>query len=338
MTVAEAIRRAAGRLTEAGVPDPAWDAEVLLRHVLGWDRARIVSEGPALLPLEAEGRFLALVAERARRRPLQHLVGIQRFWRHEFKVTPDVLVPRPETEAIVETALGLLRDLREPVLVDVGTGSGCIALSLASERADAVVHAVDVSARALDVARENARRLGLEDRVRFHLGNLLDPVVDLEGRIDLVASNPPYVDPADSLAPEVRDHDPAVALFPPGDRFSIYRRLAPQAQRLLRPGRWLVVEIGQGMDAETVTICEGAGLKVVKVLADLRSIPRTVVAQRPEPGRGSTGRGRPSRDPGRLARGSPYSSGPSTRVASTGVLDRSVLKASRAVARSRPVG
>ena len=281
MTVAEAIRRAAGRLAGAGVPDPVWDAEALLRHVLGWDRARIVAEGPAPLAPEAEERFLALVAERSRRRPLQHLLGAQHFWRHEFKVTPDVLVPRPETELLVETAVGLLRDLRAPVLVDVGTGSGCIALSLASERADAVVHAVDLSEAALDVARENARRLSLEGRVRFHLGDLLEPVADLAGRIDLVASNPPYVDPADSLAPEVRDHDPALGLFPPGDRFSVYRRLAPQARRQLRPGGWLVVEIGQGMDAETRAICEGAGLSVEKVLPDLQSIPRAIVARRP---------------------------------------------------------
>lgn len=282
MTVAEALRQAERRLRTAGVPDPAWDAEALLRHVVGWDRARVVSEGQAPLPPEAEERFLALVTERARRRPLQHLTGTQHFWRHEFKVTPDVLIPRPETELIVEAALDLLTDLRNPVLVDVGTGSGCIALSLAAERPDAIVHAIDVSTAALDVARENARRLGLETRVSFHLGDLLDPVAGRERRIDLVASNPPYVDRADSVAPEVRDHDPGVALFPPGDRFSVYRRLAPQARRLLRRGGWLVVEIGQGMDSEAAAICEGAGLRVVKVLRDLQSIPRTLVARRPQ--------------------------------------------------------
>lgn len=281
MTASEALQRGAERLALAGVIDPERDTELLLRHVLGWDRAALLAGSDRLLAADAEACFLALVEQRARRRPLQHLTGTQAFWRHDFLVTPDVLVPRPETELIVEAALELLRDVPRPVVVDVGTGSGCIALSLAAELPAAAVHAVDVSGAALGVARDNARRLGLAGRVRFHRGHLLEPVADLAGSVDLVASNPPYVDPAEPLAPEVRDHEPAVALFPPGDRYAVYRELAPAARCALHPGGWLVVEVGQGMAADVGGICAQAGLSVSRVIPDLQQILRTVVARYP---------------------------------------------------------
>lgn len=220
------------------------------------------------------------MTERARRRPLQHLTGRQAFWRHEFLVTPDVLIPRPETELIVEEALRRLRGLSRPVLVDVGTGSGCIALSLAAELEAAEAHATEISPAALAVARENARRLGLQGRVAFHEGDLLAPVAEPPGRFDLVTCNPPYVDPAHELAPEVRDHEPALALFPPGDPLSVYRRLAPQALRALKRGGSLVVEVGQGQAEAVVAMFRDAGLTVDAVVPDLRRIPRTVVARR----------------------------------------------------------
>ncbi len=282
MTIAEAIARAAETLRRAGVPTPEMDAELLLRHVLRWDRARVLASGPSLLPPEAEPRFRALVGERASRRPLQHLVGTQAFWKQDFLVSPDVLIPRPETELLVEEALLFLSGRERPVIVDVGTGTGCVALSLAAERSDAEVHAVDLSPAALAVATANADRLGLRSRVSFHLGDLLAPFKALQGRVDLVASNPPYVDPAEreGLAPEVRDHEPALALFPPGDAFLAYRRLAPDAHALLRPGGGLILEIGQGMEEEVARIVEAAGLRVVTIRKDPQGIPRTVVAVR----------------------------------------------------------
>jgi release factor glutamine methyltransferase len=241
-----------------------------------------LSEPTARIEPAVLSRFLALVEERARRRPLQHLTGTQAFWRHEFLVTSDVLIPRPETELLVEAALGVLRERPSPVVVDVGTGSGCIALSLAAERSDAVVHAIDVSEAALAVARANARRLGLEKTVSFHLGDLLSSVRSLTGAIDLVVSNPPYVDPSEapSLAPEVRQHEPALALFAPGDRYSVYRRLAPAAAAALRPRGFLMLEVGMGMAEEVSRLCEASGLGVEKVQADLQGIPRTIVARR----------------------------------------------------------
>lgn len=264
---------------------PDLDAERLLRHVTGWDRASVLSQPEHELGPEVLEPFQSLVAERARRRPLQHLTGTQAFWKHEFLVTPDVLIPRPETELLVEEGLRVLHGTERPTVVDVGTGSGCIALSLAAERSDATIHAVDASAAALAVARENARRLGLEDRVAFHLGDLLDPLESAFGSLDLVVSNPPYVDPAEaaSLAPEVRDHEPPAALFAGRDRYAIYGRLAAAAARGLRKGGHLLVEVGQGMADEVARICGASGFRTPRLLSDLQGIPRVVAAQRNEP-------------------------------------------------------
>jgi release factor glutamine methyltransferase len=282
VNVAQALERAASHLKEAGIESARPDAELLLRHVLGWDRATLYAEARALVPPSEESAFFSLVQERGRRRPLQHLTGRQAFWGREFLVGPDVLIPRPETELLVEAALGRLRGVLRPLVVDVGTGSGCIALSLAAERPDADVHATDISGPALAVARENARRLGLTNRVRFHEGDLLEPIRQLEGRLHLVACNPPYVDPLEAprLAPEVRDHEPAVALFPGPDPYALYRRLAPAAAGMLRPGGSLLLEIGQGMESEVVRLLEEAGLRIDRVIPDLQGIPRTIAAER----------------------------------------------------------
>lgn len=285
MTLDEALREGAARLTAAGVPDPPWQAERLLAHVLGQDRAGLLAHAREPLAADLYHRFSALVAERARRRPLQHLTGTQSFWRHEFRVTPDVLIPRPETELLVEAALDLLRGRTAPVVVDVGTGSGCIALSVAFERPDAAVHAVDVSPAALAVAGENARRLGLEGRVHFLEGDLLAPLAALGAGVDLVLSNPPYVDPAAlaGLQPEVRDHEPRTALAAPDGPYGIYRRLASQAVRALRQGGHVAVEVGLGMADEVARIFAQAGLQPAGIRRDLQGIERVVIARTAAP-------------------------------------------------------
>jgi release factor glutamine methyltransferase len=273
MTTAALLEDAAAALAAAGVPSPEWDAERLLRHVLGWDRATLVANPDRPVPEPDAGRFRALVARRAAREPLQYIVGTQAFWKHEFLVTPAVLIPRPETELLVETSLELLAGVEKPVVVDVGTGSGCIALSIAAERPDAEVHATDLSEPALEVARENARRLGLEDRVAFHHGDLLEPLSGLE--VHLVVSNPPYVDPAerDALAPEVRDHEPATALFAP-DAKAYPARLAAAARAMLLPGGSLVVEIGMGLEATVTEAFREAGLRPTERKTDLAGVVR----------------------------------------------------------------
>jgi len=283
MTVAELVGEGARELRNEGVLAPEWDAELLLRHVLGWDRASLLASPAAAVAAGAEREFRDLVARRAKRVPLQHLTGLQAFWKHEFRVTRDVLIPRPETELVVEEGLELLHGATRSVIVDVGTGSGCIALSLAAEKPDAEVHATDASAAALEVARENARRLGLEARVVFHLGELLEPVPGLEGKVDLVVSNPPYVDPAEreALEPEVREHEPAMALFPPGDALSIYRRLVPNAFAWLRPGGFLAVEIAPTLANAVASLCASAGFEDVRVGNDLAGRARLVRCRRP---------------------------------------------------------
>jgi release factor glutamine methyltransferase len=283
VTVADVLADATARLRAAGVSNPELDAELLLRHVTGWDRATLLARPETEVSSQGRSHFRSLVEERARRRPLQHLTGVQAFWRHEFLVTPDVLIPRPETEVLVEASLALLRVRPQSVVADVGTGSGCIALSLAAEAGEAQVHAIEVSPSALTVARQNAERLGLAEHVRFHEGDLLEPLARLEGRLDLVVSNPPYVDAADapSLAPEVRYHEPAIALFPPGEPLAIVKRLLTQAARLLRPGGHLIVEVGQGQSEAVAHLGAAAGLEVEHVLYDLSRIPRAIVARRP---------------------------------------------------------
>lgn len=281
MTVAEALRLATQRLAGAGVPEPALDAELLLRHVMGRDRAALLASDADPLGADQASRFFGLVSEREARRPLQHLTGTQAFWGRDFLVTPDVLIPRPETELLVEAALGLLSGVAAPVVVDVGTGSGCIALTLAAERPDAEVCGVDISHAALEVARTNARRLGLESRLHLFQGDLLSPVGHLAGSVHLVVSNPPYV-PADqfpALMPEVRDHDPRLALVPTPDASDLYGRLATGARRLLRAGGALAVEIGLGMADEVTTVTEARGFRVERAILDLQGIPRVLVAR-----------------------------------------------------------
>ena len=243
----------------------------------------MIARGSEEVPDAALALFEAAIAQRARRRPLQHLTGHQAFWKHDFIVTPDVLIPRPETELLVETALEAIRDLRAPVIVDVGTGSGCIALSLAAERPDARVHATDLSPAALLVAHGNASRLRLQSKVTFHEGDLLDALGTEAGAIDLVVGNPPYVSAEEwaTLEPEVRDHDPRLALVPPEGVAGLYGRLFASAARRLRAGGVCVVEIGQGQADMVAGEARAAGLEVVEVRPDLQGIPRALVARRP---------------------------------------------------------
>jgi release factor glutamine methyltransferase len=282
VTVAELLRGAEPRLAEAGIETAALDAETLLRHVTGWDRAQVITAAGDVVPAEVAARFTALVDERARRLPLQYLTGRQAFWRHDFEVTPDVLIPRPETELLVEAALECLAGLSAPTVVDVGTGSGCIAISIAAERPDARVIGVDLAPAALDVARRNAATAAVADRIEWRHGDLLSPVDDLRGTIHLVAANPPYADPSEraGLQPEVRDHEPMLAVVAPGGRYSVYQRLIPAAQEALGPQGWLLLEVGLGMAGEVSRLCTEAGFTVDRVIPDLQSIPRTVVARR----------------------------------------------------------
>ncbi len=283
-TVASLVREGGAILGRAGVPSAALDAEVLLGHVLGEERQRLHLDPRRSVPADLETRYRALLARRARREPLQYLTGVQEFWSLRFRVTPAVLIPRPETEGIVEAFLRLRRR-PDPLVADVGTGSGCVAVAVAHAAPAAVVHATDASEEALAVARLNAADHGVASRVTFHRGDLLQPIHDamLAGRLDFVLSNPPYVAEADldRLDPEVRDHEPRAALTPGGDGLGAHRRLAVEAPACLAPGGHLVAEIGLGQEAAARALYGAApGVEVVEVRPDLAGVPRILIARR----------------------------------------------------------
>ena len=287
MTLVERVSEAARRLAEAGIDarDAAFDAEVLARHALGWDRATYLARWREPAPPGFGDRFGPLVARRCRREPVARIAGSREFWGLDIEVAPAVLVPRPESELLVETALARLGDrAAQWEIADVGTGSGCLAIALAHELPRARVAATDISPDALAVARRNAARHGVADRVTFHRADLLD---DLPGPFDLIVSNPPYVPDAviDTLAPEVSRHEPAAALRGGRDGLDTVRRLAGVAAGRLRTGGWLVMEIGAGQSGDAAGIGRGAGMRAVAAHPDLQGIPRAVVMQ-PDPERG----------------------------------------------------
>ena len=282
MTIVSTVAHGQARLIDAGIPPEAAriDAEVLARHLLGWDRATYVSERHRPVDRAFDTRYAALITRRVGREPVAHLVGYREFWGLELAVTPDVLIPRPETELVVETALRL-RSARpgDFLLADVGTGSGCLAIALATEFPAARVIATDMSAAALDVAQANAARHGVADRITWYHGR------DLAGAprpVDLIVSNPPYVPAAaiDALAPEVRDHEPRIALNGGPDGTVALRAVIADADGALAPDGDLIVEFGSDQESAFREIVAGTGLRVTRVVRDLQGLARVGVAAR----------------------------------------------------------
>lgn len=257
-------------------------AEALLIHAVGRDRAFLHAHPEYELTQREARAFEAAVAKRASGIPLQYITGHQEFWGLDFIVTPAVLIPRPETEHLVESALQLIREsvIERPRIVDVGTGSGCIILSVAREVQNAELHAVDISNPALQVARENAERLRLSDRVTFHESDLLTNFPRAPDYFDFVLSNPPYVgrSEADKVQREVREHEPEVAVFGGERGLDIYERLIPQAQQVLKPGGYLLLEIGYSIEEPVRNLLEA--WKEVRAVPDLQGIPRVIIARK----------------------------------------------------------
>jgi release factor glutamine methyltransferase len=274
-----AIQQSAERLEASTRGDARLDAETLLMHVLGRDRAYLYTHPELELSCRDLSQYQQLLERRAAGEPLQYITGHQEFWGLDLLVTPAVLIPRPETEHSVETALQLLRDIESPRVIDVGTGSGCIALALAFERPNARIEAADISSEALEVARSNAQRLGLSRCVRFAQSNLLEKYLNVGSSFDMVISNPPYVgeSEADKLQIEVRQHEPHCALFGGTEGLDIYRRLIPQARRVLKPEGWLVIEIGFSQEPAIHELLRE--WREVRSVPDLRGIPRVVIAR-----------------------------------------------------------
>jgi release factor glutamine methyltransferase len=269
------------------------NAELLLMFTLGCDRAYLFAHPEREISPEEESRYEAALAERSRGVPAQYITGHQEFWGMDLIVTPAVLIPRPETEHVIETVLELqasgvgrqapgpqISDAAYPEvrIVDVGTGSGCIALALAKELAQAEIRATDISPDALEIARANTARHQLERRIQFHRTDLLE---GLQGDFDFVVSNPPYVGESeeDQVQLEVRKFEPRSAVFAGPAGTEVIARLIPQARTTLRRGGWLIMEISGTIAKEVKVLLEG--WQEVEIKPDLQSIPRVVRARRP---------------------------------------------------------
>ena len=282
MTIHELVQGARDRFMSAGISDSlaTLDAEMLARQVLGWDRARFLADRNEKATSVFLLQYEPLVARRERREPVSYILGTREFWGLPFEVGPDVLIPRQETEFIVEEALALAGKDSRPLIVDVGTGSGCIAISLAQEIPGARVIATDLSKHALDVAQRNAVRHEVAHRITFVETSFLDGIED---RVDIIVSNPPYVPSVSQrgLTPEVRDYEPPVALFGGENGLDGLRSVLEGAAAKLAPGGSLVMEFGCGQDDSVTELVRRVhGLEVVKIRHDLQDIPRTVICRR----------------------------------------------------------
>jgi release factor glutamine methyltransferase len=280
-TVAQARRALTEEFRRAGIESPELDARILIGHALALDHARLVAAEKQELSGSAASQIEALAKRRLAREPVARILGEKEFWGLSFRVTPAVLVPRPETETVVELALSLADRAAPLRIIDLGVGSGAILLALLCELPRARGTGIDIAGDALDVARANAERLGLVDRAEFALCDF----AAVDGTFDLVVSNPPYIaspyiasiDIA-ALAPEVRDHDPRHALDGGPDGLAAYRTIAAIAPRLLRPGGYLVVEIGAGQETAASKLLAQNGLVIAAARHDLSGILRALAA------------------------------------------------------------
>jgi release factor glutamine methyltransferase len=283
MQLKQAVDFAYELFVENDVPSPRLNAELLLMFALNCERSYLYAHPERTLNAEEQSRFDEVIRERARGCPTQYITGHQEFWGLDLLVSPAVLIPRPETEHLVETVLELVKEYRfdgpgKLRMVDVGTGSGCIALSVASELPHIEIHACDISEEALEIARVNAARLTLGDKVLFRKSDLL--ALYANQQFDFILSNPPYVgeNEADKVQKQVREFEPKIAVFSGKEGMDIYRRLIPQAHKALRPGGWFVTEIGYSEEEKVRSLL--AGWTDIQVTTDLQGIPRVVAAKK----------------------------------------------------------
>ena len=283
MSIRVHVSAARQRLRAAGITptESDLDARLLAQHVLGWTTERFLVDAREPEPEGFMLRYDALVSRRVTREPFAYIVGVREFWGLELEVTRDVLIPRPATELIVEAIQELFPDRSVPLsIADVCTGCGCVAVAIGHERQTTTVRGMDISRPALEVARRNAARHGVSDRVTFTYGDLLDGVA---GTFDAIVANPPYVvdRAAPVLQPEVRDYEPAVALFGGVNGLTLVTRLVAAAPDRLRPGGYLVFEFGLGQDVEVEDLLKASpDLALVDLRRDLQGIARTAIAKR----------------------------------------------------------
>ena len=285
MNIREKINAARARLVAAGIDngEAGRDANLLARHVLGWDRAMVYSHETDEATKEFSDRLDQLIERRARREPVAYIRGVQEFWSRDFIVTPAVLIPRPETELIVEEFLARLpEDLpnRRQKVADIGTGSGCIAVTVAAERPYVEVVATDISGDALRVAQQNAGQYGVADRIAFREAAYL---TGSNEKFDFILANPPYVTEREyqNLAPEVREYEPAVALVSGEDGFRDIRQIVDLGTAYLAPGGTMLIEIGHDQaDAVADLVASFPALRLAAISNDLQNIPRVAIIER----------------------------------------------------------
>jgi len=285
MKIADALNEAAAFLHAAGIIDGARaDARTLLSHTLQRDHAFLIAHSDEeIAPATALALFRTRVARRAKGEPVQYITGRQEFYGLDFEVTPSVLIPRPETELLVETALELLRGMNAPPLIcDVGTGSGCIPVTLLVERQDAHAVGLDISPQALEVAARNAARHAVSERLTLLASDCFDALDSSVPPFTLITSNPPYINEADfpHLQREVREHEPRLALTPGGDGLSVIRRLIREAPRFLDAGGHLLCEIGYDQHEAVASLVDQNVWTMLDTRKDLQGIPRTIVLRR----------------------------------------------------------
>jgi len=283
-TVGELVQSVAARLEAVGIAESRLEARLLLGEAAGWTLEKIVADRDAALESGVVARVERLTARRLQREPMSHVLGWREFWSLRFRITPDVLTPRPDSETLVEAVLGTLPDRQARLRVlDLGVGSGCLLLSLLHELPQAGGVGVDRSARALVVARQNARSLGMGGRAEFRSGDWGEGIEEV---FDVVVSNPPYVpsDDIETLDPEVSEHEPWLALDGGPDGLDCYRRLAGQLGYLVRPGGVVALEVGRGQASQVARLLSDAGFRGVVTCNDLGGIPRVVLARRPSTG------------------------------------------------------
>lgn len=269
--IVDTLQRATMMLGAAGIEDPERDARILLAHVMEVDQAQLIARMNEPLPPSALLGMDRVIAVRSLRQPVSHIIGKRGFWNHEFMVNSDVLDPRPDTETLVAAAL------EQPfeTVLDLGTGSGAIILSLLAERPQVMGVATDISGKALDTAKRNASRIGVADRVRFEEADWFS---GLEGQFDLIVSNPPYISELEmgALAPEVRDWEPHIALTPGGDGLAAYREIAANLHKFLKPTGRALFEIGFKQAEEVKNIFIQSGFTRLEVLKDMSGHDRVV--------------------------------------------------------------
>lgn len=282
-TILEILQWTTDYFQQKEIDSPRLTAEVLLAHTLDTDRMYLYVHYDQPLEQEERAGFKTLIQQRVQGVPTQYLTGRQEFWSLEFQVAPGVLIPRPETEHLVEAAINLSAQFPTPAIVDIGTGSGIIAISLKKEIPHASIYAGDIAGTALAIAKQNAITL-LENgnNIEFHQGDLFEPFAGMT--FDLIVSNPPYISAEEyaTLSCEVREHEPKIALYAGGEGLDVYRRLIAKAHSYLHPDGYILVEIGYGQKDAVVNIFQKHGFSIKSLIKDYAGIDRVVIAWREE--------------------------------------------------------